>query len=73
MRDDLDRLAQVVAVPLLLDDRQVDLAGGVVAVAGERGVGEALVVAQVEVGLGAVVEDVDLAVLVGAHRARDRR
>ena len=54
---------------LLLDDRQVDLAGRVVAVAGQRGVGEPLVVAQVEVGLGAVVEDVDLAVLVGAHRA----
>ena len=32
-------------------------------------VGEALVVAEVEVGLGAVVGDVDLAVLVGAHRA----
>ena len=33
-------------------------------------VGEALVVAEVEVGLGAVVGDVDLAVLVRAHRAR---
>ena len=32
--------------------------------------GEALVVAEVEVGLGAVVGDVDLAVLVGAHGAR---
>ena len=32
-------------------------------------VGEALVVAQVEVRLGAVVGDVDLAVLVRAHRA----
>ena len=30
--------------------------------------GEPLVMAQVEVGLRAVVEDVDLAVLVGAHR-----
>ena len=37
-----------------------------------RGVdaGEALVVAEVEVGLGAVVGDEDLAVLVRAHRAR---
>ena len=33
-------------------------------------VGEALVVAEVEVGLRAVVGDVDLAVLVRAHRAR---
>ena len=32
--------------------------------------GEALVMAEVEVGLGAVVGDVDLAVLVGRHRAR---
>ena len=73
VRDDLHGLAQVLAAALLLDDRQVDLAGGVVAVAGQRGVGEPLVVAQVEVGLGAVVEHVDLAVLVGAHGARDRR
>ena len=57
-------------LPLLVDDRQVNLAGGVVGVAGQRGVGEALVVAQVEVGLAAVVEHVDFAVLVGAHRAR---
>ena len=41
----------------------------IVAVAAQGGVGEALVMAQVEVGLGAVVEDVDLAVLVGAHGA----
>ena len=34
-----------------------------------RAVGEALVVAEVEVGLGAVVGHEDLAVLVRAHRA----
>ena len=34
------------------------------------GVGEALVVAEVEVGLGAVLGDEHLAVLVGRHRAR---
>src|SRR6185436_14806341 len=43
--------------------RPVVLAGRVLA-------GEPLVVAQVEVSLRAVVGDVDLAVLVGAHRAR---
>ena len=32
--------------------------------------GEALVVAEVEIGLGAVVGDEDLAVLVGRHRPR---
>ena len=35
----------------------------------ELGVGEAFVVAQVEIGLGAVVGDEDLAVLERAHRA----
>src|SRR6202044_3326278 len=36
---------------------------------GELGVGEALVVAEVEVGLGAVIGDEDLAVLERAHGA----
>ena len=69
VRNDLHGLAQELAAPLLVDHRQVDLAGGVVRVAGQRAVGEPLVVAQVEVGLAAVVQHVDFAVLVGAHRA----
>ena len=69
VRNDLHGLAEELALPLLVDHRQVDLAGGVVRVAGERAVGEALVVAQVEVGFAAVVQHVDFAVLVGAHRA----
>ena len=73
VRNDLHGPAEVVAAPLLLDDRQVDLAGRPVVVARRDRVGEPLVVAEVEVGLGAVVGDVDLAVLVRAHRARDRR
>ena len=67
VRDDLHGLAEVVAAPLLVDHRLVDLAGGVVVMARGEGVGEALVVAEVEVGLGAVVGDEDLAVLVGRH------
>ena len=71
MRDDLHRLAEVVAAALLGDDRRVDLARRVVAVLGEHGAGgEALVVAEVEVGLGTVLGDVDLAVLVGRHGPR---
>src|SRR5262249_38707824 len=69
VRDDLDGAAEIVAAALLLDDGLVDLAGGVVAVAAEGGVGEALVVAEVEISFGTVIEDVDLTVLVGAHRA----
>ncbi len=67
--NDLDGAPEVVAAPLLLDDRQVDPARRPVVVARGPRVGEALVVPQVQVGLGPVVGDVDLAVLVRAHRA----
>ena len=69
VRDDLHGLAQVVAPPFLAQHRLVDLAGGeVVHLAHARG-DEALVMAQVQVGLGAVFGDEDLAVLERAHRA----
>ena len=70
VRDHLHGGAEVVAAPLAVDHRVVDRAGG--DVGGARGVlvGEALVVAEVEVGLGAVLGDEDLAVLEGAHRPR---
>ena len=71
VRDDLHRPAEVVAAALLVDHRLVDAAGGeVVGWREVERVREALVVAEVEVGLGAVVGDVDLAVLERAHRAR---
>ena len=69
VRNDLDGLAEVVAAALFQDDLLVDAAGGEVVVARERRVGEALVVAEVEVGFGAVVGDEDLAVLEGRHGA----
>ena len=49
---------------------RVDLAGGDVGRAVEVDVEEALVVADVQVGLGAVVGDEHLTVLEGVHRAR---
>ncbi len=61
--DELDGFAEVFAFALLADDVFKDLAGGEVVEAGEGAVGEPLVVAEVEVGFRAVVEDVDLAVL----------
>ena len=70
MRNDLDGGAEIVAAPLLGEDFLVDAAGGDVVRAGRRAAGEALVMAEVEVGLGAVVGDEHLAVLVGRHRAR---
>ena len=67
--DDLDGLAQVCALALLVQHVPVDLAGGQVGVFVQVLVDEALVVAQVEVRLGAVVGHKDLAVLQRAHGA----
>ena len=69
VRDDLHGLAEVIAAPLLIEHGLVDLAAGGVVRAREHGVGEALVMAEVEIGLRAVVEHIDFAVLEGAHRA----
>src|SRR5438105_8832635 len=70
VRDDLDRLAEVVAAAFLLDDGPVDLPGRDVVVPGEVHIEEPLVVAEVQVDLRAVVEDEHLAVLVRIHRPR---
>ena len=67
--DDLNGLAEVLAAALTVEDIPVDLAGGEVRVAVEILVDEALIVPEVEIGLSAVLGDIDLAVLVGAHRA----
>ena len=69
VRDDLHGLAEVVAPALGGEHRRVDRAGGGVGVAGQALVDEALVVAEVEVGLAAVVGDEHLAVLERVHRA----
>ena len=70
VRDDLDGAAEVVAAALAADHRVVDPAGRDVRRARRVRVGEALVVAEVEVGLRAVLGHEDLAVLVRRHRAR---
>ena len=69
MRDYLNGFAQIIAAALARDDLFVDASAGEVVGLGERRVGEALVVAEVEIGLGAVVGDEDLAMLEGAHGA----
>jgi len=53
VRDHLDGGAEIVAAPLLGEDVLVDAAGGDVVLAGRRTAGEALVMAEVEIGLGA--------------------
>src|SRR5262249_28407606 len=58
------------ASPFLLNHRLVDLAGRPVRVLRRQRAGKPLVVSEVEVGFGPIVGDVDLAVLIRAHRAR---
>ena len=69
VRDHLHGLAQVVAAPLLRDHARVDRPGREVRTAVQVGVEEPLVVTEIEVGLGSVVEHEDLAVLERIHRA----
>ena len=69
VRDHLDGLAEVVAPALGGEHRRVDRAGGGVRVLRQVLVDEPLVVAEVEVGLAAVVGDEHLAVLERVHRA----
>src|SRR5271157_438696 len=70
VRNHLHGLAQVIAAALTGDDLLVDAAGGQVVGLRQLGVGESLVVAEIEVGLRAVVGDEHFAVLEGAHGAR---
>src|SRR5690606_32241884 len=70
VRDDLDGRTQVVTTALLAQYVFVHAAGGEVVVLGHGGADEPLVVAQVEVGLGAVLRDEHLTVLERAHGAR---
>src|SRR5665213_1040891 len=67
VRDHLDGRAEIVAAALLLDHRLVDLARRHVVVTGQRLVDEALVMPEIQVGLGAILGDEDLAVLVRVH------
>ena len=68
MGHDLDRLPEVVAAALLVDDVLVDAPGRYAVCLGGVDVGEALVMSEVEVCLVAVDGYVALAVLVGVER-----
>ena len=70
VRDHLDGRAEVLALALAADDGVVDAPRSRVRGARRVLVDEALVVTEVEVGLGAVLGDEDLTVLVGRHGAR---
>ncbi len=68
--DDLDCTAQIVAAPFAGDDLGIDPAGGDVRRLVEADVDEPLIVAQVEIGLRAVVGHEYLTVLIGRHGPR---
>jgi hypothetical protein len=70
VRNDLDGGAEIIAAPLLRDHVGVDLARGDAVGLARGDSGEALVVAEVEVGLRPVIGHIHLAMLIRAHRAR---
>ena len=67
VRDHLHRRAEEIAAPLARDQLLIDAPGGDVVLLVGRAAGEALIMAEVEIGLGAVVGDEHLAVLGRAH------
>ena len=73
VRNHLHGLAEILSLALVVQHRLVNLAAGQVVHARELRAGEPLVVAEVEVGLRAVVEHVHFAVLERATWCRDRR
>ena len=69
VRDDLNGLAQVIAAAFLVDDALINPSGRDIVGTGGLDVGEALIVAQVQVGLVPIDGDIALAVLVGVECA----
>ena len=70
VRNHLHGGTQIIAAALLADHVLVDAAGGHRMAAGQARAHEALVVPKIEVGFGAVIGHVDLAVLERTHGAR---
>ena len=70
MRNDLDGGAEIVAAAFLGDHLGIDFARRRIVELARGNAGEALVMAEIEVGLRPVIGHEDLAVLVRAHRAR---
>ena len=68
--DDLDGLAQIGTLTLLVQHVPVHLAGGQVGVLVQVFVDKSLVVSQIQIGLSAVISHEHLAVLQRAHGAR---
>src|ERR1700733_2882440 len=70
VRDHLDGCAEIIAAAFLGDDTFVDAPRGEIAVAAGRRAHEALIVAKIQIRLGAVLRDKYFAVLKRTHRSR---
>jgi hypothetical protein len=70
VRNDLHRGAEIIPAAFLGDHFGINPAGGRIIRFRRVHAGEALVMAQIQIGFGAVIGDEHLAVLVRAHRAR---
>jgi hypothetical protein len=68
MGNDLHGGAEVFAPAFLADHRLVNPSRGDVVLLGQRPVYEPFIVAQVEIGLGAIIGDIHLTVLERRHR-----
>ena len=70
VRNDLNGLAQIYPVALVFEHLLIDLSTGRRIGPAQLGVGEALIMSQVEIRLGSIVQHVHLTMLVRAHGAR---
>jgi hypothetical protein len=69
MRNDLHGPAAVIAVTFLGQDGFIDLAGGDVGLNIQTLIDETFIVAEIQIGLGAIIGDENFAVLSRRHRA----
>ncbi len=70
VRNDLHGLAEIFAFALVVQDGLINLTAREIVQSRELDVREPLIMAEVEVGLCAVIEHINLAVLIRRHRAR---
>jgi len=70
MRHHLHRAAEIIAMAFFGEHPGIDLAGGYAIRTPRRHTGEALIMAEVEIGLSTIIGNVDFTMLIGAHRPR---
>ena len=70
VRNHLNGRTEIIATAFLGDNVLINASGGDVVALMRRNTSEALVVAQIEIGLGPVIGHIDLTMLIGRHRPR---